>query len=358
MNFEKTFPQHKCISIDSKSESESNQIAVNNLEDVNNEYRAVFAVDKLNEGWDVLNLFDIVRLYNTRDGKDGLPGSTTISEAQLIGRGARYCPFIIEKHQPKFQRKYDSTSNDEELNLHLCEVLYYHSAQNPKYISELKSALVETGILPSRSIQRDLKLKSNFKNSKFYKCGKIFLNKQVKDHREHVHCIDQTFLNEIHPLRLRTGYSQSEKIFSTDEIDFKGTDQLTSSIYAINTFGIHLIRKALNRVPELHFNYLKVMYPRLRSIREFIESENYLGRVKCQVEGTSERVFSLNQDDKLDLTVELLEKLAKNLRNEKKYFRGTRQFRPHRIEQTFSTRHSALVRKISIKKEVVARKNL
>ena len=31
-----------------------------NLEDKNNEYRAIFAVDKLNEGWDVLNLFDIV----------------------------------------------------------------------------------------------------------------------------------------------------------------------------------------------------------------------------------------------------------------------------------------------------------
>lgn len=50
-------------------------------------YRAVFAVDKLNEGWDVLNLFDIVRLYETRDGKNGKPGSGTIWEAQLIGRG-------------------------------------------------------------------------------------------------------------------------------------------------------------------------------------------------------------------------------------------------------------------------------
>lgn len=41
------------------------------LEDENNPIRAVFAVQKLNEGWDVLNLFDIVRLYEDRDGKDG-----------------------------------------------------------------------------------------------------------------------------------------------------------------------------------------------------------------------------------------------------------------------------------------------
>ena len=29
-----------------------------------NGIRAIFAVDMLNEGWDVLNLYDIVRLYD------------------------------------------------------------------------------------------------------------------------------------------------------------------------------------------------------------------------------------------------------------------------------------------------------
>ena len=55
-------------------------------------FERFFAVDMLNEGWDVLNLFDIVRLYDTRDGKvtkNGfVAGSTTNAEKQLIGRGA------------------------------------------------------------------------------------------------------------------------------------------------------------------------------------------------------------------------------------------------------------------------------
>jgi len=59
------FSVEKLLCVNSKDESEEKQIAVNSLE--TNEYRAVFAVDKLNEGWDVLNLFDIVRLYDTRD---------------------------------------------------------------------------------------------------------------------------------------------------------------------------------------------------------------------------------------------------------------------------------------------------
>lgn len=63
------FSTEKIISVNSKNESNEKQLAINTLEALDNEYRAIFAVDKLNEGWDVLNLFDIIRLYDTRDSK-------------------------------------------------------------------------------------------------------------------------------------------------------------------------------------------------------------------------------------------------------------------------------------------------
>lgn len=58
------FSPDKSIILNSKSEAEEKekQISVNTLEDENNQYRIIFTVDMLNEGWDVLNLFDIVRL--------------------------------------------------------------------------------------------------------------------------------------------------------------------------------------------------------------------------------------------------------------------------------------------------------
>ena len=65
------FKEENCISANNDKEAELNQIRLNTLEDENNPIRAVFAVQKLNEGWDVLNLFDIVRLYEGRDGKGG-----------------------------------------------------------------------------------------------------------------------------------------------------------------------------------------------------------------------------------------------------------------------------------------------
>jgi type III restriction enzyme len=107
------FSEDKIISVNSKNDTDEKQIVINTLEAKDNEYRVVFAVDKLNEGWDVLNLYDIVRLYETRDSKGGKPGKTTVQEAQLIGRGARYFPFKISEEQPLHQRKLDTDLENE-----------------------------------------------------------------------------------------------------------------------------------------------------------------------------------------------------------------------------------------------------
>ncbi len=68
---------------------------LNNLEAADNPIRAIFTVDRLTEGWDVLNLFDIVRLYEGQNGggsnkQSGKTAAATVSEKQLIGRGLRY----------------------------------------------------------------------------------------------------------------------------------------------------------------------------------------------------------------------------------------------------------------------------
>ena len=61
------FREDHCLSVNNDSEKETYQLRLNNLEDRSNPIRAIFAVQKLNEGWDVLNLFDIVRCYEARD---------------------------------------------------------------------------------------------------------------------------------------------------------------------------------------------------------------------------------------------------------------------------------------------------
>ena len=138
-----SFSENNLILINGEEDlTRKTQLAINSLEDINNPIRVVFAVDMLNEGWDVLNLFDIVRLYDTRQGSGqaGKIGAYTIKEAQLIGRGARYCPFQINNEQEKYKRKYD---NDLENEYRVLETMYFHSKNDSKYIFELKQALID-----------------------------------------------------------------------------------------------------------------------------------------------------------------------------------------------------------------------
>lgn len=326
---EEDFSEDKCIIVNSKSESEEKQIYINTLEDENNEYRAVFAVNMLNEGWDVLNLFDIVRLYNTRDAKDGKPGRTTTSEAQLIGRGARYCPFQIEETQPIYQRKYDQ---DIENELRICEELYYHSAYNPRYIQELNTALQEIGIKAKESREIQLTLKPDFKESDIYKTGIIFLNKQLKNDRTGILNLPTSIIAQSFEVKLETGISSITTIFDNQNV---ANIELKEKEYGLTDFNINIIRKALNRLEFYKFNNLKSFLPNLKSVSEFITSKNYLGKVKVDIKGLLDQINNLTPKQKLEITINVLGKISQIIISEDVEFKGTKEFKPYEVNKTF-----------------------
>lgn len=293
------FSEEKLISVNSRNESEEKQLAVNSLEDEENQYRAVFAVDKLNEGWDVLNLFDIVRLYDSRDAKKGKPGKTTMAEAQLIGRGARYCPFQISDDQQFFSRKYDEEPTNE---LRICEELYYHSAYNPRYIQELNTALEEIGIKAKQSIEKPMKQKPKSTEPSFK-----FPNKQKKYSREDIFSLQTTLIAQTHKVSLKTGYTKSSTAFGKVLADKVVIEEKE---YRLADFGEHIVRKAINKLDFYKFSNLRVHLPNLTSITEFITSENYLGKVKLDVSGLPEQIENLTPREKLDATIKVLEDMA------------------------------------------------
>lgn len=209
------FSEEKCILLDSENIDKEKQIKLNTLEDENNEIRAIFAVKMLDEGWDVLNLFDIVRLYNTRDGKwtrDGryIPGNTTIAERQLIGRGARYYPFRLNEDDDPFKRKFD---NHPEHELKIIEELYYHSRHNPRYILELTTALKEYGIMPYEEKEIVLKVKPSIKDTEFWKKGFLFVNKRVEVNSSGIKTIDDIKINKTYKCNLTTGFVKEDVVF-------------------------------------------------------------------------------------------------------------------------------------------------
>lgn len=325
------FASEKCLSVNSKEESEAKQLAVNSLEDANNEYRAVFAVDKLNEGWDVLNLFDIVRLYNTRDSKNNKVGKTTMSEAQLIGRGARYCPFQLAADQAADMRKFDA---DIENELRICEELYYHSETNSKYIQELNVALVQTGMKAPQTVERQLKLKELFKQTELYNHGHIFLNTQKKYLREDVFGLSETITGHIYKIKLRTGdinttqmfvYAVESRGIATQSKDFKLLD-----------FGEKIVRKAMQKLPFYAFDTLKKHFPHLTSSTDFITNASYLADIKLEITGRLEHISNLTADDKLLAATQVLEDIQNSITADKVEFKGTQAFIPKTIKSVFS----------------------
>lgn len=276
------FSAEHCISANDNQDVETKQLALNSLEDKNNPYRAVFAVDKLNEGWDVLNLFDIVRLYETRDGKNGVPGKTTMKEAQLIGRGARYCPFKITDEQEKYQRKYD---NDIDNPLRICEELYYHCWNEPRYISELHTALREIGIDLEKIKTVKYVLKEDFKQDELYKSGYVFVNDRILLDRNEVNGLLPSVKDKVYSVKLFTGDTGEDVVMEENNSkDVSGvTHTCRTSFKQIADINYALVYKAICKFNVFKFNTLKSYFPNLKSTREFVESGDYLGDIKLEI---------------------------------------------------------------------------
>ena len=315
------FRFENCLSANNDAEAEKNQILLNTLEDENNPIRAVFAVQKLNEGWDVLNLFDIVRLYEDRDGKDGKPGKTTLSEAQLIGRGARYYPFALEEGQDKFTRKFDDDiSND----LKTLEELYYHTKEDSRYISELKKALVDSGIYEDDEnlVTKQLTLKMDFKETDFYRDGHVFYNKKIPKSFDNIKSFADLGVkktNYRHTLSSGVGRMSGA---------FAGTD--TSESEAIKTKDIKLteipkntIRFALSQNPFFYFDSLSHYFPSIGSLSNFIDSTDFLAGLEITFSGTANRLKEISHFDYLQALNGLLQSIEADIKSNSTEYEGS-----------------------------------
>lgn len=317
-----------CISANEDKEIEKNQLILNSLEDIDNPYRAVFAVDKLNEGWDVLNLFDIVRLYETRDGKNGKPGAGTISEAQLIGRGARYCPFKIDDEQPKYQRKYD---DDVDNQLRICETLYYHCWNEPRYISELHTALREIGLDLKGIVTKRYSLKDSFKADELYQTGYVFTNERILKSRADVHELLPSVRDKIYDVAISVGRGGEdvvlEEISSDKSVE---TYSITMTFKEIADVNYSTVNRALRQFDVFKFNTLKSYFPNIKSTYEFVTDENYLGNIKIKV---TSKYKALPMNVVYRACVNVLSKIALKISAIEEVYEGTTEFKAHYLHE-------------------------
>ncbi|WP_240653449.1 DEAD/DEAH box helicase family protein [Helicobacter pylori] len=259
------FKKSTQINTNNEKELEKSMLLLNSLEDRDNPKRVIFSVDKLNEGWDVLNLFDIVRLKNKASQKD------TTKDAQLIGRGARYYPFSYNDFKPGriefYQRKFDLFNP-----LSALERLDYHAIYDSEFIAKLNKGLQELG-LGFVNEKQTIPLTP----TKRFKC---YYASNTKDKKKNLFNMDysgpvEATLKSLHvPL---FGFIVREK-----KVDFKEENKGDTTYYIPHTLDkipINYFLKALN-LKNLDFKTLKKAFKKHAFNNKVGFIERYISSLK------------------------------------------------------------------------------
>ncbi len=289
------FAEYNCVITNSKTnktkkektDTETDRL-LNSLEDKENHIRAIFTVQRLTEGWDVQNLFDIVRLYegqNTGGSNKGNRGGATTSEVQLIGRGVRYYPFDFQEKE-KNRRKFDNDLNHE---LRVLEEFYFHSDNDERYLSELKKELKDKEWLVDNKIARKFEVKKKFLEEDTYK--NIFINKRLDNPKRQKNSLEQISKDfnfefvvdnlNINETIVKLDLNEADRTrYST------GANDMATLDLKLKDFGRHLAIKAINKLAVKEnsiFRYKNLKNELNINCVEDIFKEEFLGNFRLKI---------------------------------------------------------------------------
>ena len=217
------FHKNSYISIHNKDKEYVQKLTTLNDLDDNNDIRMVFAIDILNEGWDVLSLFDIVKMDDS--------SSDTTKEAQLIGRGARIYPYKHYEYDI-YKRKFD---NDINHSLRALETLHFFTANESTYIDNITSKLIDSGAV-SFNYQNQIIRVKNEKKEKFGNYY-VFTNSLIEHSSESLFDLKEYTVTKM--------FNHSSYLLGTQDIK-KNNSLINISVKDIFEEHIHLFQFALN----------------------------------------------------------------------------------------------------------------
>lgn len=291
---------------------EGNAKILNTLENPDNFFRVVFAVAKLSEGWDVLNLFDIVRMSE----KATTTSNATNQEAQLIGRGARYFPFTYN-NEKSTKRRFDGKNTE----LAILEQLHYHTINETSYINNLGKSLTQASLVTSNDGSERIlsaKVKKGFKKTDIYQQGKLYLNRTQKIEGK------QRTLENYSDKEIVLFYKISDENMLT-EIRNAPTVLGNSIKFEYLQLDRVYFQKAIQRLKFYQFDNLVKYFPFLISIDDFIK--NQLNKISIKVHvPTSIELGELPPKERLYLLEMALMKIADNVRKNHAKALGTKTF--------------------------------
>jgi type III restriction enzyme len=255
-------------------------------------------------------------------------------EKQLIGRGARYFPFVIDDDEKRYVRKFDEDLNNE---MRVIEQLHYHSANNPRYISELKDVLQKSGIYDeSGMVERELCLKEEFKKTRTYTDGVVWVNKskpvQQTFFQPSIFGEEQIVLPERIEVTLPTLSSKDYNAFDENEIRNINESNIQETFDFKEKIPRNVLRHAINRNKNFSFDILSSKIYGITSINAFMEE---IDGIEISLTGSSEEIYHLSQDNKLFIAEQVLKDISALYIEPSDKFVGTKEFEAKSISKLF-----------------------
>lgn len=336
---ERFAPNHTLI-YNSKTKEQADLLPL--LDSPKNTIRAIFSVNALNEGWDVLSLFDIIHFDISASKK------VSLQDIQLIGRGARLYPYHLpksyknhddllthaDKHfdYDKYKRKFDNAPDEYG---RILETFYYHFVKTGTFLDNLQTQLLEEGIVNQGVEKRSIHLKSTFLQSQTYQKGFVLVNKQEYRSKNSDDDINLTFNRAI----IADNYELKSKALTDIQNNKNSQDRQSKTIYLTQEyFSRHLLYKALMIAQNNFFriNNLKKHIVGIKSIDEMIDI--YLPM--CQIEynySKNKNIETLSADEKLQLLINaILPEIRKAIDKHLPQVVGSQTFYPKPLSDIFS----------------------
>jgi len=333
----KQFSDNNSLIIHSKDKNKEQKLQIVNNLDNNENIRMIFAIDMLNEGWDVLSLFDIVKIDEIQ--KNTIKKST-ISEIQLIGRGARIYPYTykneLNEELDKFKRKFDKNINND---LRLLEDMNFYSANDNDYINNIKKELIDIGLKDKNEKNKkiikvqDQNQLSNFATKLLNKF--VYTNKLEKKYNN-----DSLISNyDINIQITKDYYIKEENI-----IDERETNDIEDNIQTIDTINIKefienndnmfILNNSLNNLSYFNMNNIISKY-KIISKKELVEDIIKLEE-KVSITIKNKNIEKLSFEEKKKIFIEILLELEKQLERKRNIKIGSKSFKnKFKIVDTF-----------------------
>jgi type III restriction enzyme len=204
------------------------------------------------------------------------------------------------------------------------EELYYHTKEDSRYISELKKALVDSGIYEDDEnlVTKQLTLKLDFKETDFYRDGHVFFNKKIPKSFDNIKSFtDLGVKKSNYRHTLSSGVGRMSVAFA--EVETSETEAIKTKDVKLTDIPKNTIRFSLSQHPFFYFESLSHYFPSVGSLSNFIDSTDFLAGLEITFSGTANRLKEINHFDYLQALNGLLQSIEADIKSNSTEFEGS-----------------------------------